>query len=233
MVLRTWEPSEYRIYSPRLISDTDLIVSRSLCSAINRVAPMLPSQPPANHLVNLNLPPSSNSNRLPTHILALQSTRSDQKFLYPSHALLLAAHCTGVPPVPILPPGSTSLPVVQLKVTSPNLFPVLQAFLLTKSHETLISGLLPVSTSSLGSFSSLPPQQRTAKLGHMLYEKSRGSMQQLMTYSDQISAFWRLICALGVFDNDTWEVVDLTWDAVLGAMNLVIQNEDAGRGRRM
>jgi len=55
----------------------------------------------------------------------------------------------------------------------------------------------------------------------------------LMAYSDQVSAFWRLICALGVFDNDTWEVVDLTWDAVLGAMNLVIQNEDAGRGRRM
>lgn len=58
-------------------------------------------------------------------------------------------------------------------------------------------------------------------------------MQQLMAYSDQISAFWRLICALGVFDNDTWEVVDLTWDAVLGAMNLVIQNEDSSRGRRM
>lgn len=208
-------------------------MSHSLCNAINRVAPMLPSQPPANNLVNLNLPPSSNSNRLPTHILALQSTRSDQRFLYPTHALLLAAHCTGVPPVPVLPAGSTSLPVVQLKVTSPNLFPVLQTFLLTKSYETLISGILPVSASSLGSFASLPPPQRTAKLGHMLYEKSRGSMQQLMGYSDQISAFWRLICALGVFDNDTWEVVDLTWDAVLGAMNLVIQNEDAGRGRRM
>ena len=48
-----------------------------------------------------------------------------------------------------------------------------------------------------------------------------------MAYLDQISTFWGLICALGVFDNDTWDVVDLTWDAVLGA-NLVILDVEGG-----
>lgn len=205
-----------------------------MCSAVNNIMPMLPRSVPSSHRVNVNMPPASQNNRLPTHILALSSSKlsTDAPLLYPTHALLMAAYCTSLPTLPTNAPNSTSLPILPLTVSSPNLFPLLQNFLLTKRHDLLLSSLLQISPTALSSLANVAPNARSSTLAHILIQHTKYSMPHLMQYTTQLTAFWKLVCALGVFDADTWETLDLAWEASLGAMNLAVSREESTRGRR-
>lgn len=210
-------------------------MGEAMFSTINHVATMLPRAVPSSHKIKLDLPPASQNNRLPTHVLALSASKSSAEapLLYPTHALLMAVYCTSLPPLPSTAPNSTSLPVLPLVVSSPTLFPLLQSFLLTKRREILLGGLLQISPSSLAPVANAAPNARSSTLAHILIQHTRSSMPHLLSYTNQLSAFWKLICALGVFDRDTWEMLDLAWEASLGAMNLAMSREENTRGRRM
>jgi len=207
----------------------------TMCSAVNNIMPMLPRSVPASHRINLNMPPASQNNRLPTHVLALSASKSstDTPLLYPTHALLMAVYCTSLPTLPPNAPNSTSIPILPLTVSSPTLFPLLQNFLLTKRHDMLLSSLFQIAPSTLSCLANVAPNVRSSTLAHILIQHTKSSMPHLLSYTTQLTAFWKLICALGVFDDDTWETLDLAWEASLGAMNLAVSREENTRGRRM
>ena len=48
-------------------------------------------------------------------------------------------------------------------------------------------------------------------------------MAALMQHVKVINGLWQNVCALGVFDLELWGAMDLAWDAVLGALNLVVR----------
>jgi len=41
----------------------------------------------------------------------------------------------------------------------------------------------------------------------------------LLAHAMTINGIWRNVCALGVFDDQLWEVLDLAWEAIIGALD--------------
>ncbi|CAL1709713.1 unnamed protein product [Somion occarium] len=235
----------------------------------------VPSSLPKSRLAsNLDVPlrpanPMPSSTAFPTHILAISSSKSSPSSpttptvasfaaqavsagsatvpLYPAHALVLAAHCTLLPPLPRSRPSnratSVTLPVVPLTVPSAETFPLLHAYLHTKRPDNLLAALLPslaasfpsatsnrASSSSGGSvYVSQFTSERLSRLANSLastaYHQSgpQGALSGLMAHAKVVNALWRNVCALGVFDPELWGVMDLAWEIILAALTQVAQ----------
>ena len=212
--------------------------------------------------------PMPSSNSFPTHILAITSSKSSPSSpttptvasfaaqsaasasvtvpLYPAHALVLAAHCTLLPPLPRSRPSnraaSLTLPVVPLTVPSAETFPLMHAYLHTKRPDTLLAALLPVLASS---FPSASPSRSSSSSGSVYVSQftseqfsrlanglaghayqtagAQGAPAALMNYAKVVNALWRNVCALGVFDPELWGVMDLAWEIILTAMTFAAQ----------
>lgn len=125
---------------------------------------------------------------LPTHMLAVYSSLPAANHLIaangqtqirtrvsllPIHAVMLAAHCAAVPPLPSSDPSRQTqmktnrkengevvltLPVVPLSIPSPTAFPLLSAYLYTQDSDNLLRALLgvPLSPTSSPTHSSVP-----------------------------------------------------------------------------
>ena len=135
----------------------------------------------------------------PTHMLAVcssspQPNEPRQITMYPTHHLVLASHCANLPPLPpscpSLPgPSSTSstvtIPVVSLCIPSPPTFPLLHSYLYTKDVRHLVSALF--------SLSDPDAPKRQAALIH---------------------GVWSNAYALGVVDENLFDVLDKAWALV-------------------
>lgn len=153
---------------------------------------------------------SSSTSYPPTHMLAVHAAStpsaasgSQQKprqvTLFPTHSLVLAAHCANLP---ILPAGSApiaasattaSVPVVPLCLPAPEAFPLLQSYLYTKSPSTL-----------RGLFAAPSASEDALVI-------SRRAMM--------IHAMWRNACALGVVDTQLYDIIDSAWEGVVSALS--------------
>lgn len=99
---------------------------------------------------------------LPSHMLAVYSSaagpqRKSRVTLFPTHSLVLAAHCANLPSLPSTSAsasatssegGETSsvqmtLPIVPMSIPSPEAFAPLSTFLYTGRADQLLSSLLP------------------------------------------------------------------------------------------
>ncbi|KAI0080378.1 hypothetical protein K474DRAFT_1682578 [Panus rudis PR-1116 ss-1] len=209
--------------------------------------------------------PTSNlpsSNAFPTHLLAISSSKSSPSApstptvasfqaqlaaassatvpLYPAHALVLATHCTLLPPLPRSRPSNRAatltLPVVPLTVPSAETFPVLHQYLHTKRPDTLLVSLLPALSRSVpsashgSSYVSQFTSERIGRLAHVLASAAhsqagpQGSLSALMAYAKIVNALWRNVCALGIFDAELWGIMDLAWEVILMALTQAAQN---------
>ncbi|KAI0363965.1 hypothetical protein BV20DRAFT_1039635 [Pilatotrama ljubarskyi] len=234
----------------------------------------IPNSLPCAHLPpTLDAPvrPSSQMPDLssfPTHVLAILSSRSSSSTptvasftdkaslpasatmpLYPVSALVLAAHCSLLPPLPQGLPSNgrratLTLPVIPLTVPSPETFALLHAYLHTMRPDTLLASLLPgiassipqmsAASSSAGSgklvYVSQFSSERLLRLAHALagaaFQRGgpQGAMGGLMAHVKLINGLWQNVCALGVFDAELWGVMDLAWEVVLAAMTQVAEN---------
>ncbi|KAH9947849.1 hypothetical protein B0H21DRAFT_736614 [Amylocystis lapponica] len=221
--------------------------------------------------IDAPLRPASNtpsSSAFPTHLLAISSSKSPSapntptaaSFasqssstlsvtipLYPTHALVLAAHCTLLPPLPRSRPSNhttaVSLPIVPLTVPSAEVFPLLHAYLHTRRPDTLLASLLPSLASVLppanvAAGSSAPGKamyiaqfssESLLRLAHGLassahaHAGAQGALAGLMAHTKAINGLWRNACALGVFDAELWGVMDLAWEIVLTALTRVAE----------
>ncbi|OJT05907.1 hypothetical protein TRAPUB_3257 [Trametes pubescens] len=236
----------------------------------------IPSALPCAHLpptLDAPIRPSSQTPDLaafPTHVLAILSSRSSSATptvasfadkgslppsttipLYPASALVLAAHCSLLPPLPQGLPSSgrraaLTLPVVPLTIPSPETFALLHAYLHTLRADTLLASLLPALAAALphmpaAGSSAAPPagklvyvaqfsSERLLRLAHALagaaFQRGgpQGAMGGLMAHVKLINGLWQNVCALGVFDAELWGVLDLAWEVVLAAMTQVAEN---------
>ncbi|KAI0649838.1 hypothetical protein C8Q79DRAFT_902221 [Trametes meyenii] len=237
----------------------------------------IPSSLPCAHLpptLDAPIRPTSqvpDSSAFPTLILAILSSRSSSATptvasfadksslpasatvpLYPASALVLASHCSLLPPLPKALPSNgrraaLTLPIIPLTIPSPETFPLLHAYLHTMRPDTLLASLLPALASSLPQMAAASSSagsnklvyvaqfssERLLRLAHALagaaFQRggTQGAMSALMAHIKVINGLWQNVCALGVFDTELWGVMDLAWEVVLTAMTKVVENGKA------
>jgi len=149
--------------------------------------------------------------------------------MFPVHSIVIAAQCSGVPRLsPSSSPSSGVLrvPVLPLTLPSPAAFKVLHGYLYNHSLDDVLKSLFPLPAgfvqglshhtvqSTLGSGSSLH------QLSLYLCSSAGSSLQALTTHAAHVKELWQDMVALGLYDPELWDTVDLAWEIVLGALNL-------------
>jgi len=232
----------------------------------------LMSSLPKSHLppfLDVPIMPSSNPpdmNDFPTHLLAISSSKTSPSSpntptvasfaaqvaaassatvpLYPTNALVLAAHCTALPPLPIHrsddeTAASVRLPLVPLTVPNGETFPPLHVFLHDKRADRLLAFLLPslaarfpkppASSSSRDSretplyvsgFSSEHVHRFAQELISAAYTAAgpQGAASGIMSHTRVINGLWANTCSLGIHDTELWSVLDFAYEIVLTAL---------------
>jgi len=166
----------------------------------------------------------------PSHMLAIYGppTPSNPRrkvTLYPVHSLTFAAYCSKLPPfspspAPAAGSNEHTIPVRPICLPSPSNYLRLAAFLYTKRADALLTSLLPIPPSepllsSVGK-SKPPPKEVISEFASSL--ASIYSMQFLLQSTLVVHGLWQNVCALGVFDDSLWEVLDLAWNLLLTAI---------------
>lgn len=185
---------------------------------------------------------------MPSHMLAVYASQSkpnprsprSKVTLFPSHNIILAAHCANLPhlpsashPTPKTPGQSLTVPVVPLCIPNPELFTPLSVYLYTKRTDLLLTALLP--TLPQTPLDVLTSPDETSEEG----QKARETMMEcarrmsatftphaLLHYSMRVNAFWRNVCALGIFESKIWAIMDYAWESLLIAMAMATGNVD-------
>ncbi|KAJ7614622.1 hypothetical protein DFH06DRAFT_1240915 [Mycena polygramma] len=137
----------------------------------------------------------------PTHMLAVYNDaqlslgQKCQVSLFPIHDIVLGVHCTRLPRLPFSRPSTTAshatIPVVPIRLPSPETFALLHAYLYTQQPATLIASL----------------------------ERPCGKdILQLAAHANKIQGLWRNACTLGVVDAPLYEAIEASWDSTIAAM---------------
>jgi hypothetical protein len=200
-----------------------------MLAACKALAPHLPACPRASLPSSLALAPGPAT---PTHILALTSASGKSSpaaalTLHAAHHLVLLAHCAQLPALPPASSKSGAAPVVLLAVPAPDAFAPLHAFLYAHDTPALLGALLglavPASALAGPSSGTAAHAQLAGSLAHGLVRAAGADAARLMAAARRVNGCWRNACALGVFDLELWDALDLAWEAVLGALNAVVR----------
>jgi hypothetical protein len=177
---------------------------------------------------------------MPSHVLAVYAqpsanvspARGNKVTLFPSHNVMLAAHCANLPslpsvdhPIPATPGSSIKVPVVPLCIPAPELFSSLTLYLYTKRVETLLQIFLPtLPSSSLNLYVSPNETDEVAKKQRIdLVDFARGlaltyTPHILLRFTMRVNSFWRNVCALGIFESRVWAAMDFAWEVLILAL---------------
>ncbi|KAF8624670.1 hypothetical protein AX17_007001 [Amanita inopinata Kibby_2008] len=198
----------------------------------------MPSVVPRSHLPHsLSVPvraTSSEQPELPTHVLALSSSTSssnDQIRLFPVHSLVLASHCARLPRLPPSQAGASSstqvmLPVLPMSLPSPAAFTILHQFMYHHRLDTVLKALFPLPSNFLQSLShhtvqaTLASEPTLRQLSAYLCSSASSNLQTLTSHAAHVKELWQDMAALGLYDPELWDTIDLAWEIVLGALNL-------------
>ncbi|KAJ7243620.1 hypothetical protein B0H12DRAFT_1003913, partial [Mycena haematopus] len=185
----------------------------------------------------------------PTHVLAIatssKSAPSSDAAVFPVHAVVLAAHCAKLPP---LPPsrgpsasGAVTLPVLPFTLPSPPAFAILHTYMYTHRLDAALGALLPLPPAFLSSLASASSPSSSSRSAHSAHDILRttlanpthlhplathlaasegGNLAALMAHAAHVKELWQDMVALGVYDPALWDALDLAWEVVLGAMNV-------------
>jgi hypothetical protein len=170
---------------------------------------------------------------MPTHILAIYNEQGPpstgsrtQVKLFPTHHIVLAAHCANLPSLPISVPSETktegstvSLPVVPLNLPSPSTFPTLCEYLYTRDTCKLFESLFPCPPPS--SFYTMPATADDPNPAARWFSQSLAheyGRSPLLRCANIVIGLWRNACTLGMFDPNLWRVLDLAWEIILCAI---------------
>ncbi|KAF8630017.1 hypothetical protein AX15_003149 [Amanita polypyramis BW_CC] len=188
---------------PQYIRDKLAVVAPHMLAALRCVQTSLPnSTMPAE--LEAELIPETEEARAnpPTHYLAVYGSSSSEgrtkMTLFPSHQLVFSSHCANLPALPSPPPSTSEttrvLPVVPVRLPVPTAFPLLYAYLYTKSTDILRSALAPEHESDVASLT------RMAAL---------------------IQGIWQNTCVLGVVDRTLYDTLDYAWGRVMTALESI------------
>ncbi|OBZ76426.1 hypothetical protein A0H81_03128, partial [Grifola frondosa] len=153
--------------------------------------------------------------------------------LFPIHHLVFAAHCARFPlleisrvDAPTQPGSEITLPVVPFCLPHPDSFGQLASFLYSRRGDLLLSQLLPSPppTGHPGIVVCMPPAPSTTEstLNVEFARRLAGTFtpHALFQYLMHVNGLWRNACALGVFEETLWAVIDVAWDILLNALNI-------------
>ncbi|KAF8178124.1 hypothetical protein K438DRAFT_1681171 [Mycena galopus ATCC 62051] len=185
-------PAEY--VRDRLLSSTS-----NMCAALQAVEPsMYKNSLPKELEILMNDVVAA---ACPTHMLAvyngapLSFGQKRHVSLFPVHDLVLRVHCANLPTLPLSQPSTSSshatIPVVHLRLPSPETFPLLHAYLYTQQPATLLASLVHPCESDL---------------------------LRLATHASKIHGVWRNACTLGVVDPRLYAVIEASWESTIAAM---------------
>lgn len=183
------------------------------------------------------------SSELPSHMLAVHSqpsktecgvppARRSKVTLFPSHNIVLAAHCANLPALPVADPSAhhipgkpVTVPVVPLCIPEPELYTPLSVYLYTKRLDLLLQALLPtLPTTPLNVYSSPEEtteeaqRQREAVIAFARRLAATYTPHALLHYAMRVNGFWRNVCALGIFESKLWAAMDFAWESLLMGM---------------
>ncbi|KZT08104.1 uncharacterized protein LAESUDRAFT_649919 [Laetiporus sulphureus 93-53] len=172
----------------------------------------------------VSLSVSDDSSDAPTHVFAIHDRQPDRLrkhiVLYPAHHLVWAANCAKLPEFAPSHPGRPApgepytVPVVPLCIPHSATFADLAAYIYSKRADNLLSALLPDNA-----FARLADPRRNA---HLVYAESlamKYSAKELLTrYVTRVQGLWRNVCALGLYDQGIWFIIDLVWEVLLNAV---------------
>ncbi|KAG6847099.1 hypothetical protein H0H93_010093 [Arthromyces matolae] len=230
--------------APELVNVPTEYIRRGLRSKANEmfagISALAPSHMP-NAMPKSRLPPalniplrttSASQPSYPTHVLAVTSSKnpSDTATLFPVHSLVLASQCAQLPRLPPSnqKPHSPSLylPVLPLSIPSPAAFSVLHPYLYHHRLESVLKALFPMPSGFLQSLSH-EAIENTLASGPMLHQLSSylcssasGNLQTLTSHAAHVKELWQTMVALGIYDPELWDTIDLAWEVILGAFNL-------------
>ncbi|KAF9011957.1 hypothetical protein BDQ17DRAFT_1504115 [Cyathus striatus] len=168
----------------------------------------------------------------PTHMMAVHGGRRPSESqgkskvtLFAVHSIILAAHCTKLPPFPPSPitslseqkdasgPSEIKIPVRSLCLPCPEQYANLVSFLYTKRTSILLNSLLPC---------PIPPNFEEDQVNQLRpFARKVGdtfALPLLLTRMRQVFGLWQNVCALGIFDDELWDTMDLAWDIYLHAL---------------
>lgn len=147
--------------------------------------------------------------------------------LYPAHSLVLASQCAHLPesPSPITPPeeGAQKLnvPVWPLCLPSPLTYPHLSTYLYSKRLDIFVRSVLPRPP---------PPTylQNPSQVSGFPRELAETfTVQTLIKHVFMIYGVWQNVCALGIFDDNLWETLDILWELLLTSIAIGTGNLSA------
>ncbi|EIN14565.1 hypothetical protein PUNSTDRAFT_81029 [Punctularia strigosozonata HHB-11173 SS5] len=168
---------------------------------------------------------------LPTHILgvyrnwALPGESNKRVDLYPAHHIMLAAHCSNLPPIPAPPaqsapeeaPATITVPFLPICIPSPQTFPLLLTYIYTGREDALYSALLPMPVPSYPPTATTEEQARIDQEFSALLARSFPAAK-LLEWAMRVNGLWRNTCTLGVDLDDLWTAIDLCWVLLLDAI---------------
>ncbi|KAJ7618628.1 hypothetical protein FB45DRAFT_755942 [Roridomyces roridus] len=175
----------------------------------------------------------------PTHVLAITAAsssnpRSEPARLFPVHDIVLAAHCTKLPPLTPAQPGLRSpanLPVLLFSLPSPQAFTILHPYMYTHRLDAALAALLPLPPAFLETLApglsgetphahvaaALSSRSALHTLAAHLVASAGGSLSALMTHAGHVKELWEDMVALGLYDTELWDALDLVWEVILGS----------------
>lgn len=180
------------------------------------VAASTVADPPRNRLPReLEVVINDISADAPTHLFAVYSRPASRVVIHPAHALILAVHCTHLPPLPHSKPvtptfagGALTLPVIPLCLHNQATFPILMHYLYTKRRDCLLASLLP-----------MPPHDVSQSLDQLSRSMAATfPAPTLLSHARKVHDLWCNIMALGVFDERLWRAIEMAWEVILGAL---------------
>ncbi|KIY74243.1 hypothetical protein CYLTODRAFT_433656 [Cylindrobasidium torrendii FP15055 ss-10] len=208
--------------------------SHEMLAGIQALSPAhLPKTLPKSRLPEmLNVPIVQRTASLPTHILAVTSSRSapsDTAMIFAVHGIVIASHCAQMRlPQGYQQSGSTArLPVVHISPPSAHAFNILLDFMYTHRLDSVLRSLLPLPSSFCkditheGVKSTTHSRSTIYQLATHLYNHEHGDVAALMRHVGHCKDMWQDMISLGMSTPELWDTLDLAWTIVLGALNLV------------
>lgn len=161
----------------------------------------------------------------PTHMLAVSSLETPPRVLvYPVHHIILATSCANLPvvrktePRTPSPAGEISIPVLGIKIPCPETFGLLNIFLYKKDTLWLLGMLLPTRNATPAGLLAFDIEADAKELFEFrVMLRQTFSDHVLAKYMKTVNGLWRNAVALGVCNDEFWDVLDLAWNILLGA----------------
>lgn len=157
--------------------------------------------------------------------------------LYPTHAVMWAAHCSRLPqmyprkihmklqrdprPGPKPPNSALQLPLVPIPLPYPEGFLVMQKYFYTLNSFAFLREMIMCGD-------AVPPGDRPGPIPRgptlQCYAEALAeacSTELLLRFARTVHGVYRNMLALGAVNDKMWDCIDFAWDALLTAMDLI------------